>query len=480
MPPVQFAALGAAAGFYVLFSSHAVVSIIGFIAIIIFFFIIKYFTPLKTDKRFLYMFTVSSISFAAGLVIGICAGFAGKNNVNFGMPEKNVTGIEGVLLEDPRVIKGGNALVSLSLRRSASFGGLRVSSHGEVFVFFPQESADKLKQFGRGAVVYAEGSLRSSSLGWSFSADSLHVVKRAPAIEEFRTSVRANLVNRFGKEKWSALASALLLGVRDNLDIEFVSVYRSAGLSYILALSGMHLAIITALISFILKKPLGLKGCAIAGAFIIIVYCLLVGPMPSLNRSALMYILGVLAILGALPKKAMSILSLSFLIQIIITPSAGNTLSFILSYLALAGILIIGKAFSSLFAGKIPDSILQPLSLSIGAFLATAGVCSYFFGTIAPVGILSGLIIVPLTTIFMIGSIIYLVLDFISLSFLLNFPLSFLYRAMELTASVSGKAPGIFANYVLVLALSSVLMLAIIVTEKRRREDMLKLKPFLW
>jgi hypothetical protein len=96
-----------------------------------------------------------------------------------------------------------------------------------------------------------------------------------------------------------------------------------------------------------------------------------------------MYVLGVVTILFALPRKAMSILALSFLIQIMITPAAGNSLSFILSYLAMLGILIIGKALPSLLAGKIPDFILKPLSISTGAFLATAGVCGFVFGIIA-------------------------------------------------------------------------------------------------
>jgi len=250
-------------------------------------------------------------------------------------------------------------------------------------------------------------------------------------------------------------------------------------LSYILALSGMHLAILAALIAFILKKPLGLKFSAVTGSVIIILYCFLVGPMPSLNRSALMYILGVAAILFALPKNALSILSLSFLMQIITTPAAGNSISFILSYIALFGILVIGKALYSLFAGKVPDFLLQPLSVSGGAFLATAGVCGFYFGTIAPVGIIAGLVIIPLTTIFMIGSILWLVLDIFSLSVLLDIPLSILYKLMESTASVAGNVPGISVSSSVILIFSICLMLLIIALDYRRRTVLSRLKPFL-
>ena len=426
----------------------------------------------------LRVITVCSAAFAAGVFIGLCAANAGRNDIRFGIPESNVVAVEGVLLEDPRIVSSGSAMALVSLRRSAGAGGLRVSSRGEITVFFPQESANKIREYGRGARVFAEGTVRSSPRGMSISAKSLHIIKPAPVIERIRTNVRLNLINRFEGKEWGGLALALLLGIRDNLDTDLVSFYRSAGLSYILALSGMHLAIIAAIISFILKKPLGLKASAITGAVIIILYCLLVGPMPSLNRAALMYVLGVLAILGALPKNAMSILSLSFLIQLFITPAAGNSLSFILSYLALLGILIIGKAISFLLAGKIPEFLLQPLSLSCGAFLITAGVCSAVFGTIAPVGIIAGLVIVPLTTLFMIGSMIWLLLDFLPVFDLLNLPLLLLYRLMEVIASAAGKVSGISANSFLVLIVSVVLMLFILVLEYKRKNALFKLEQF--
>jgi len=478
IPPLQCTALGAAAGFYFIFHTHLAVIILFFSVFLLLICFTEVLYSLFADSRKLRLTYICMISFVVGLSIGLFAADLGRNEVNFGIRKENVIAVEAVLLEDPRVISGGSVMAPVSLRRSAGEGGLRVSAKGEMTIFFPPQNADRLKQYGRGVVVFAEGSIRSSRHGYSLSANSLHIVKPAPAIEQLRTGIRLNLVNRFNDQKWGGLSLALLFGVRDNLDTELTSLYRDAGLSYILALSGMHLAILAAVISFLLKKPLGLKGCAIAGAFLIILYCLFVGPMPSLYRAGLMYILGVITILGALPKQTMSILSLSFLIQIIITPVAGNSLSFILSYVALLGILITGLTLSSLLAGKIPDFILQPLSISIGAFLATAGICSFTFGFIAPVGIIAGLVIVPLTTIFMIGSIIWLVLDFISLSFLLDLPLQFLYRLMEITASLSGNVPGITANPVLVLVLSISVILLIAILEQKRRKTLYQIQPF--
>jgi len=507
LTPVLCASLGAAAGFYILFHSPpaAVVSVlIVFLAAHSFLFVLasldssaemRHLLFLKDEplsdvkpaakdagsslkSRHLQLTSVCAAAFTVGLFLGLSAAGAGRSGVYFGISENNITGVEGVLLDDPRVLTSGSVMAVLSLRRCAGNGGMRASGSGEITVFFPQENAEKIKQFGRGTAVFAEGVMRSSLYGWSFSAQSLHILKPASSIERMRTDIRLSLSGRFQNENWGGLALALLLGIRDNLDSNFTAQYRDAGLSYILALSGMHLAILTALIAFLLKRPLGLKASAVTSAALIILYCLLVGPMPSLNRSALMYILGITAVLGALPKNSMSILSLSFLIQIVITPQAGNTLSFTLSYLALLGILITGQAFSFLLAGKVPDFLLQPLSLSVGAFLATAGICSFTFGIISPIGIIAGLLIVPLTTIFMIGSIIWLFLSMFSLSFLLSFPLSILYNLMESIAAVTGKFPGVCANPFLILIFSFILSVFIIILEYSKRKSLQNIKPF--
>jgi len=476
--PVFCAAFAAVIGFYCLYHAAFALTAAVLSVLVIALCLFRVLSSLNPSRN-LRITSGCFCALAVGLAIGVCAGAAGSNEIKFGIPEDKITALECELLEDPRVIAGGSAMAPARLRKSAGANGLRVTASGEITVFFRQESAQKLREAGRGTVVFAEGALRSGDRGYSLSAHSLHIVKPAPQMERMRTNIRLNLIKRFDGKPWGGLALALLLGVRDNLDVEFTSLYRTAGLSYILALSGMHLAIIAALIAFLLKKPLGLKMSAVIGAVIIIMYCMFVGPFPSLYRSALMYVIGTAVIIFALPRNSMAVLSLSFLIQLIITPAAGNSISFILSYLALAGILIIGKAFSALLAGKIPDFLLQPLSLSCGAFLATSGICSFTFGYIAPIGIIAGLAVVPLTTIFMTGSIIWLALDFLSLSFILNLPLFLIYRLMEITASTAGFVPGIRSNPALVLAVSISLMILIAALEYKRRLSLRILKPFV-
>ena len=505
--PLLCAAVGTAFGFYLLAFLNPIVSIIFlFISLtaLSFFHVLASFggksiVPGRFDTDFLVdgrqrnmrllkLTAICCAAFSAGLILGISAASVSRRPVSFSLPVEKITAIEGVLLEDPRIISGGRVMASVSLLRCAGEGGLRASAGGEVTVFFPQEMTARLREFGRKTTVFAEGSLRTSEAGrqgevsFTFSADSMHIVKAAPEIEQRRTSIRLGLIERFDDKNWGGLALALLLGIRDNLDSNLAASYRNAGCSYMLALSGMHLAVLAALITFLLKKPLGLKLSSIVGAALICLYCFIVGPMPSLNRAALMYLLGVVAILGFLPREPLPVLSLSFLIQIIISPASGYSISFILSYLALAGILVIGQPMYSLFAGKAPDFLLKPVSASCGAFFATAGVTGFTFGIVVPMGIITGLFLVPLTTLFMIGSIVWLVLDYFTISVILNFPLSVLYSLMESIVSIAGGIGGFSAAKpfiaLVILVVSVVLSLLIVILEYRQRESRLNLKAF--
>jgi len=502
LSPVLCAACGAVLSYYCLFPLYRggaisidALLVLAFVPIgILSLFRVLASWPLMGDIspqtiQWLHLMPRRLTAFAIGTALGISVGTKTVQEISLGIPEDAVQGISGVVLDDPRLVSGGRAMTMLSLKMINGRGKVRVGARGEITVFFPEESVVRLKEFGRGTEVFAEGTLRSGSGNFDgayvLTADALHITAPASLLDRFRTNLRLDLVYRFtespyGDPSWGGLALALLVGIRDNLDMGISALYRDSGCSHILALSGMHLAVLVALISFLLKKPLGLRFAAICGALLILAYCYIVGPLPSLNRAALMYLLGVLAVLGMLKRAPLSLLCMAFLLQIIMTPRAGLSLSFILSYLALAGILIIGESLNSIFKGKIPTALLVSLSASVGAFLATAGVTAWFFGVLRPVGIFASLILTPLTTVFMIGSIAWLVLNLLSpaLSPLLSHPLSRLYQLMEGTASISAKMPGIKANPWLILTLSLLCMALILWFERRRRLSENRLEPF--
>jgi competence protein ComEC len=414
------------------------------------------------------------LALTAGLCLGLGAG--SSRPLRPGLLAYN--GLCGTLEDDPRAITGGQGMGYLSLSETTGPGGLRASASGRILVLFPEETLSRLKDIGRGADVYVEGVLLNKQRENGdplFRAKSLHIQKAAPGIETTRTRVRAWIAERFKGSPWGGLSLALLLGMRDNLDTTLARSYQYAGCSHVLALSGMHLAIIAGLLAFLLKRPLGLRAAALTGMIVISLYVYLVGNLPSLNRAAIMYLLGTLAVLGFIPRQPIVLLALSFLIQISVFPphgESGRGVSFILSYLALGGILLIGEAIHDLIRGIIPELLAKPLPASLGAFLATAGAVSVFFGVLRPIGILAGLIIVPLTTVFMI-------LSLVSLLPLVSGPLGFLltrlYDMLEGLASLAALVPGVEGDMFLLTVAVSV---ALVLLSRWMAVERLKVVPF--
>jgi competence protein ComEC len=413
--------------------------------------------------------------------IGVFIGFAaGKPNLpGLGLPSEKIAAIYGTLRDDPRSFlteHGEQARGTLALKRVKGFGKVEVSAKGDVLVFFPEGAIPRLKEFGRGCEVYIEGTFLEGRRGeLLFSAKSTHITRAAPRIEQFRTGLRANLVERFSRFTWSGLGLALLLGIKDNLDSTLSKRYQEAGCSHVLALSGMHLAIVSAALAFFLKKPLGLRAAAIIGAVFIMAYIYLVGSLPSLNRAALMYLLGTFVILFNLPKNTLSILSMTFVLQIVFQRHEGMSISFVLSYLALFGILVLSKPIYGFFRGWMPDPLGQSLAASMAAFLWTAAASAAFFSVLRPIGIIAGLIITPLTSLFMIGTMLAMAVSFSSLPLLslLSKPLSLVYAVISRCVTWASFSPPLPAsNTTLVLLITLALTGLVLSADKlkfRRR-----------
>jgi len=161
---------------------------------------------------------------------------------------------------------------------------------------------------------------------------------------------------------------------------------------------------------------------------------------------------------------------MAFIIQLVFQSETGLTLSFILSYLALAGILTLGGSFHAIFRGRLPEIISGGLSASLGAFIITAPVVVLYFGSLRPIGIIMGIIIAPLSALFMVLALIALVVSYLPLPVwdLLDFLLVQVYRFMEFLVSLAARAPGFkLSNPLPVIAAAMLLWLLVLLIEKR-------------
>jgi competence protein ComEC len=450
-----------------------------------------------------YLFTALPLCF--GIVCGLWS-VARLQHFTPGVPAENIISLKGTILDDPRSLSSftlpelspeterGMALMELRETGAKLHGGkVRASAGGRVQVFFPAGTVPRLRGFGRKAELYIEGHFLPNDIlntadtsnpvaavtGPRFQAASVHVVKAAPVLEQLRTVVRLSILNRLKPKTWGGLAAALLLGTRENLEGGFALSFRNAGLSHVLALSGMHLAFLSSLLAFSLKRALGKKGAVLAGLAFIALYVFLVGPQPSLIRAAIMYVLGSCLVLSGTTGPPYVLLGAAFLIQTLWEPASAYNISFILSYVALGGLLVVSGNIAGLLKGLLPCWLANGLGVSISTFLASAPVTMAFFGILRPAGIIAGLVAAPLSGVFMALSFAWLAAEKIPfLGMILDRLLEVLQSFLQWNVSLFARLPGISATLPAVLISTPLVITGLFVLAIRQKRYRSYLAPF--
>ena len=213
-----------------------------------------------------------------------------------------------------------------------------------------------------------------------------------------------------GKDELS-IAEALLIGYTNDLDKDLVQAYSNTGVVHIIAISGMHLALIYVLLVWIFAKiPLINKSKLLQLVLILSclwLFSLLTGASPSVLRAAVMF--SFIAV-GKNLKKQVSIyssLAASAFILLCYNPYYLWAVGFQLSYLAVLGIVIFQKPIYNCFyiKNKAIDKIWQLTSVSTAAQLLTFPVCLYYFHQFPNLFLITNIVAVPLSAFILYAAI---------------------------------------------------------------------------
>jgi len=321
---------------------------------------------------------------------------------SFGLNAGVVEWVEGTAAEDSSPLRTGGRRLALDLRAAGSGSDVRASAGGRLTVILDRPCA----VVPAGARIRVRGRLvpdREGS-GWVLFARGKDVEDRgyASGWVDSRAVIRAGLLDALSRAggEGGALLEALVLGVRDDLDLDLAEAFRKAGCAHILALSGQHLGILAALVSFLAAPLLGRRGALAAAMLLAGAFTVFVGPKPSLVRAALMFAYSGIARLAGRPQGAANGLAAAFLVQCLAWPGVERDLSFQLSYLALAGLALLSPAFEYLILPRVPPVPAKALAASLAAQAAAGPRTLAVFGTLYPAGIPAAALAAPLTAAF--------------------------------------------------------------------------------
>ena len=325
------------------------------------------------------------------------------------IPDKIIQ-IQVLLTSDPMPKSNGNWIVEGRLMETRS-ENLIANARGKIVIF----GSGSTEALGAGAFTQMEGSLKSyrNPAGkiadtFTFFSKSFNVTGWRTRYHSFRHLLNSMLIERLSESDpdTSSLITALLLGRNTDPGSPVMRRFRNSGCIHLLALSGFHLGMIAIAIKLIAKPLIGFSASGIVSAVGAVVFLILVGLRPSLFRAVIMYLLWTRDSLRGYKLDILPYLSAAFIIQTVFFPQSAVTLSFQLSYLALCGLAISGKAYSTLMRRYLPSKFSAAIGAGLGAQFFTLPTVVATFGIWRPIGILAAPLLTFLTAIAMsLGSL---------------------------------------------------------------------------
>lgn len=214
------------------------------------------------------------------------------------------------------------------------------------------------------------------------------------------------------------LVCAMLLGARDGISDDTARDFQRAGVSHLLALSGLHIGILTLFCDRLLFFCCVDKKYRIAVTVVLVLfYLILTGCSLSMLRAVLMMLTVYLAFFLRKNADPLTSLFLAGALILLVHPYAVFSTSYQMTVLATFGILAFLSLFEKLTA-LLPKkrgwrgifswparAMLSSIAVTLCATVGTLPVQWLTFGEISLIAPIANLVLIPLTTILLLGGL---------------------------------------------------------------------------
>ena len=237
------------------------------------------------------------------------------------------------------------------------------------------------------------------------------------------------------------LIKAVLFGDKNNLDSDIKNAYSLSGIGHLLAISGLHIGFIVAMISFILDKLKLKKWLNFLILFIILLlYAYVCGFSPSVTRACLMSLIFAFSFVVGRKYDKLNCFGLSAIIILLVKPLYIFDAGFLLSFASVFCIFTLSKPFSILLRrAKLNYKLSQALGLIISVQIGLLPMMALYYETFNILSCFTNLICVPLfeLTFMLTFAIVPICMILPFLHFTLNF-IEFLFTLITLIANGIG------------------------------------------
>lgn len=241
---------------------------------------------------------------------------------------------------------------------------------------------------------------------------------------------------------------AILFGEKSGVSQDITDAFSYAGISHILAVSGLHVGVLVMIVWFLIDKLKISKYIKLVlFVMLIILYMYLCSFSPSVSRAGIMAIVLVFCKLFHLEYDSIGSLSLAGILILLISPLSLFSISFQLSFMCIFAIITLVPTITRWFLKlKLPRFLAQSLAVSLTLSVAIMPICAYAFAKVSLLGVLANILVIPVFTVTYILLfcivILSLVVPFLSGSLIL--PEMFLHIIKVIAGGVAAIPFGVF------------------------------------
>lgn len=273
--------------------------------------------------------------------------------------------------------------------------------------------------------------------------------------------------NSFDSES-AGIVKAMLVADKSTLDKNIKKLYSENGIAHIMAISGVHVAIIgMTLYGFLRKLRI---GRFISGTFsiaIIVLYGIMTGMSSSTERAVIMLILSIAAEYFGRKTDAPTSMGFAMIIMVLGNPYVILDAGFQLSFAAITGVTVVAPQLRKLLGvfkrfikaadekkkqkhkkimslRKMIIKLIDALVVGIASFITTTPVIIYYYYQFPPYSIFINLIVIPLVSLIVGGSILVVLtgLFFTGAAVVMTYPVRLILFGYKYLCIFASGLPG--------------------------------------
>lgn len=292
---------------------------------------------------------------------------------------------------------------NLSIDGNSAYGIMRVTfsssdrniaeflDYGDNISFSAYVTAIPLSENG----VINGSSCRTKIIYYATADEDIDVSFGAPtALEGFLHGWHELLVDNMG-DRYGNIAFSMLTGDKYGLDSEISDIFSASGLGHIMAVSGLHIGFVIALLNLVLSRVDKRIRFPIISAFMI-AYMVIADFSPSVVRAVIMATVSGLSLFVGGRRDLLSSLMCAFSLILTVKPMYLFDVGFLLSFGALFGIAMFADSVARFFKKhgahhKVAGAIGSSVSVQAGIIPTQI----YFFHSVQPLAVIVNMFLIP-------------------------------------------------------------------------------------